>query len=161
MTIMAPCNDQAPAFFAFDPGLCCAGQPNRQQIARLAATGLDFVINLATEASTGHLADEAALWEAAGVDFTWQPVDWQRPGMADYRRFENWLASRRGKRCLVHCAKNYRASLLCFAYLCVNEGRDPWELWPLVLAVWEPDAAWSALGREVLAASGLAFPGRG
>ncbi|GFK94010.1 Beta-lactamase hydrolase-like protein [Fundidesulfovibrio magnetotacticus] len=141
-------------FVRLDDRLACAGQPLPGHFPLLAARGFRAVVNLATEASTGHLPGEAALCRAEGLDFSWIPVPWDAPTSGDFQAFEAWLAPRRAGHVLVHCAKNWRASLFCALYRVLHEGRDPEKAREDVLEVWEPDAAWSALAREVLASRG-------
>lgn len=142
-----------PNFVSIDQGLACAGQPRPEHFPLLAQAGFQAVINLATSASSGHLPDEPELCARAGLNFTWLPVAWDAPTVADYRAFEVWLDANRGRKVLVHCAKNWRASLFCAVYRVVNEGLDPLKARDSVLEVWEPDAVWTALARQVLTLS--------
>ena len=142
-----------PNFVSIDKGLACSGQPLPGHFPLLAREGFKAVINLATSASSGHLPEEAGLCAEAGLDFTWRPVSWDAPTIEDYRAFEAWLDANRGRKVLVHCAKNWRASLFCAVYRVVNEGLDPMTARDAVLEVWEPDAVWTGLARQVLTLS--------
>ncbi|MFP5240060.1 MAG: protein tyrosine phosphatase family protein [Acidobacteriota bacterium] len=141
-----------------DALLSCSGQPRVEDFAALAADGFKEVINLATAASTGHLPDEAELCAKAGLGFTWLPVAWDAPTIGDFEAFRAWLAPRRRGRTLVHCAKNWRASLFVALYRALEEGLAPDAAWEEVLSVWEPDDVWTAFAREVLARAGLLLP---
>lgn len=135
--------------------LASSGQPKPGEFAILAAEGFETLINLATTASTGHLPEEPGLCAQAGLAFTWLPVDWKAPTLEDYRTFEAWLDANRGRKALVHCAMNWRASMFCALYRMIREGLAPAQAREDVLGVWEPDHIWTEFSRAVLAAHGL------
>jgi len=145
-------------FVEVDGLLACAGQPRPEQFALLAGHGFAEVINLATAASTGHLPDEAELCARAGLGFHWLPVAWDAPTPGNFDDFRAWLTPRRGRKVLVHCAKNWRASLFVALYRALEEGLAPDEAWDEVLQVWEPDDVWTAFARTVLARAGSTLP---
>jgi protein tyrosine phosphatase (PTP) superfamily phosphohydrolase (DUF442 family) len=142
-------------FVAWDERLASSGQPKPEEFALLAAQGFETSVNLATEASTGHLPDEPGLCARAGIEFTWIPVDWKAPRLEDYLAFQQWLDANRSRKALVHCAMNWRASLFCALYRMIRQGLSPEKAREDVLGVWEPDEVWTALSREVLAVHGL------
>ena len=134
-----------------DGHLASSGQPKPEEFTLIAGAGFTTIINLATTASTGHLPDEADLCARAGLDFTWQPVDWNAPTLDDYLRFQQWLDSKRSRMVWVHCALNMRASLFCALYRVIREGLPLERARKGVLEVWEPNEIWSGLARKVLA----------
>ena len=140
-------------FCELDARLACAGQPQPEHFSLLAREGFEAVINLATSASTGHLPGEAELCARAGLEFFWLPVSWDAPCVADYQAFQDWLDPRRSRKVLVHCALNWRASLLCAVYRVLREGYDPATAREDVLGVWEPDPVWTRLASDILKAS--------
>jgi protein tyrosine phosphatase (PTP) superfamily phosphohydrolase (DUF442 family) len=137
-------------YVRMDSRLACAGQPGQEHFQLLAASGVEAVLNLATSASTGHLPDEPELCRRAGLDFTWLPVAWGAPALDDYRAFQDWLEANRARSVLVHCAKNWRASMFCALWLFLREGWDPERARDFVLGVWEPDETWTKLARRAL-----------
>ncbi|MBI4805310.1 MAG: protein tyrosine phosphatase family protein [Desulfovibrio sp.] len=138
-------------FTTIDERLASSGQPMPEHFPILADEGFEAIINLATNASTGHLPKEPELCSMAGLQFTWLPVAWDAPTVEDYLAFQDWLDAHRHRKVLVHCAKNWRASLFCALYRVIREGLDPASAWDEVLGVWEPDEVWSKLARKVLA----------
>ncbi|WP_243312004.1 protein tyrosine phosphatase family protein [Fundidesulfovibrio agrisoli] len=150
--------DEILNYVEVDALLSCAGQPRAEDFAALGAGGFKEVINLATAASTGHLPDEAELCAGAGMGFTWLPVAWDAPTLQDFEAFRAWLAPRRQTKTLVHCAKNWRASLFVALYRVLEEGLSPDAAWEEVLSVWEPDGAWTGLARAVLSRAGSPLP---
>jgi len=138
-----------------DARLASSGQPKPEHFALIANAGSTTIINLATAMSTGHLSNEAELCARAGLDFTWQPVDWNAPALADYFQFQQWLDSNRSRMVWVHCALNMRASLFCALYRVIREGLSPGKAREEVLEVWEPNEIWTGLAGKVLAEAGL------
>lgn len=143
-------------FTPVDARLASSGQPGAEQFGLIAGAGFEAVANLATQASTGHLPAEPELCAGHGLAFTWLPVSWDKPTPEDYLSFQDWLDANRARKVLVHCAKNWRASMFCALYRVLREGLPLEEARAQVLDVWEPDAAWTALSREVLARAGRA-----
>lgn len=137
-------------FTRIDARLACAGQPLPEHFPALAASGVKAVVNLATSASTGHLPDEPELCAKAGLHFTWLPVAWDSPTLDDYLAFQDWLDAHRAGSVLVHCAKNWRASMFCALYLMKREGWDAARARDFVQGVWEPGEAWTKLARRIL-----------
>lgn len=143
-------------FTPIDSRLASSGQPGPDQFTLLARSGFTAALNLATPASTGHLPEEPDLCRKAGLDFAWMPVAWDNPLPADFEAFRAWLDANRTRKVLVHCAKNWRASLFCALYRMTREGLDPEAAREAVLEVWQPDGVWSAFAEKVLAGHGLA-----
>ncbi len=137
-------------FLPLDPDLACAGQPGPGDFQALADEGFVAVLNLATAASTGHLPEEPELCARAGMDFHWIPVPWDSPQVAHYLRFQDWLDANRERKVLVHCAKNWRATVFCALYRILREGVSRRVAWDDVLEVWEPNPTWNALFEAVL-----------
>lgn len=145
-------------FTPIDERLASSGQPMPEHFPVLAEEGFVALINLATKASTGHLPMEPDLCARAGIEFAWQPVAWDAPTVEDYLAFQDWLDANRHRKVLVHCAKNWRASMFCALYRVIREGLPPAAAWEEILEVWEPDEVWSKLARKVLT---QACPGAG
>jgi len=134
-----------------DDRLASSGQPKPEQFPLIANAGFTAIINLAAATSTGYLPEEAEFCARAGLDFTWQPVAWDAPALADYRKFQQWLDANRHRRVWVHCALNMRASLFCALYRVIREGLPLEKARKGVFEVWEPNEIWSELARKVLA----------
>jgi len=149
------CVEDILNYTPIDDRLACCGQPKPEQFPLIADAGFTSIINLATPTSTGHLPDEAEFCVQAGLDFTWQPVDWTTPALADYLKFQQWLDFHRRQKVLVHCALNMRASLFCALYRVLREGLSSEKAHEEVLGVWEPNEIWTELAREVLLQAGL------
>lgn len=86
------------------------GQPTEDQLRAASGEGFLAVVNLATAASPGALPDEAGTVRALGMEYHHIPVDWESPTAGDLAAFERVLLGLRGRKTLVHCAANYRAT---------------------------------------------------
>lgn len=134
------------------PTLWTGGMPNAGQLGALAQVGCRAVINLTSDTSGPFMSGEAEACAALGLRYVHLPVDFEQPTTADYMRFEEQLEALDGQRVLVHCRKNYRASVFAYLWL-VRHGKPELQAREAMLAVWSPDEAWSALIAAVLGPS--------
>lgn len=143
--------DEPPLnFVAVAPRLGTAGQPSRAQFERLRAQGYEVVINLAPADSYGSLADEGAVVTRAGMMYVQIPVDWDRPRIEDIRQFSDIMNANRGRKVLVHCQMNLRASTFVFLHRVLEEKAEMDDAFDSVTAVWAPNPTWAAFIRDTL-----------
>jgi uncharacterized protein (TIGR01244 family) len=107
--------DQIYNFRSLSPDLLTSGQPTASQLAEIARTGVQTVINLALPTSDNALPDEESLVRSLGMEYLHIPVEWEHPTQTDLERFLEIMQTQAGHKLLVHCAANYRAS--CFVAL--------------------------------------------
>src|SRR5579871_6595197 len=86
-----------------------SGRLSPDDPARLAAIGVRRVINLALAGSPGALTGEAALLQAAGIDYTHIPVPFDAPDEAHFTAFREAIEAT-GTMVHVHCVMNWRVS---------------------------------------------------
>jgi protein tyrosine phosphatase (PTP) superfamily phosphohydrolase (DUF442 family) len=139
------------AFIAIDDVLATSGQPTREQVRMLRAAGFDSVLNLAVATSEGALPDEPELVRSHGMEHAHVPVDFERPTDADVEAFFAVMERWRGRRVLVHCALNMRASAFVFLWRVLRCGEDRGVAQRRLNAVWQPDGAWAVLLERWLA----------
>lgn len=96
--------------------LITGGQPSEDQIRAAAAEGFSTVINLATIDPGHSLVDEAGLVQSLGMDYHHIPVKWQDPRVSDFEAFEEVMAQTTGKKTVLHCAANFRATAFYSLY---------------------------------------------
>jgi uncharacterized protein (TIGR01244 family) len=121
-------------FLPLADDLLSSGMPTADQVAEIAQAGVQLVINLAPFDPARDLHDEASLVKSAGMDYLNIPVQWEAPTQADLQAFIKAMDANTGRKVLVHCRANYRATGFVTLYRILRLG-------------WEPDAAFKNLRR--------------
>lgn len=143
-------------YVRYSPTLASSGQPTAEQLAAVAADGVQRVIYLAFSDHDTSLPKEDRIARDLGLRFTQLPVIWEAPGVEDFRAFAALMQSAPEDSTLVHCQINWRASSFVFLYRVVV-GRVPLDDAYLDMArVWTPDPNWQQFMADVLMAYGLA-----
>jgi protein tyrosine phosphatase (PTP) superfamily phosphohydrolase (DUF442 family) len=137
-------------FVAVTERIHTSGQPSQAQLGELKSKGYAFIINLATPASSGSIAEEGMLIAKTGISYLNIPVDFKSPVYEDFELFSNILRQSGSRRVLVHCQVNKRASVFTFLYRVVHEGIAPDRAWESVTSIWAPDPQWTDFIRMVL-----------
>lgn len=130
----------ATRYHEVDAKLATSGsfQPGAPEL--LKAAGFEVVIDLRTPEESGQ-ADERALVEAAGLRYLNTPVK-GTPTRDDFAPFSAALAAERGKKVLVHCSSNKRASALVMVHQVLREGVAEPIARRHMDAVWQPRKGW-------------------
>jgi protein tyrosine phosphatase (PTP) superfamily phosphohydrolase (DUF442 family) len=144
-------------FVAVTESLHTAGQPDATHLSGLGARGYGMVVNLAPPTSRGSIETEGRLVAAAGITYVNIPVDWQNPAYADFELFSDVLDHAAGRKVLVHCQMNMRASMFTFLYRVVRRKVPPAEAFQYVRQVWLPQDQWLSFGRMVLQKHNIDF----
>ncbi len=134
-----------------DEQLSTSGVIPAEKFAALADDGFEIVINLLPADSQYAIADEADLVQRAGMEYVYIPVDFAAPAEADFHRFCSAMDAGGSKRVFVHCAANYRVSAFVSLY---RQKRGTWNREQAdahIARLWEPDAAWTDLLRQIRA----------
>lgn len=142
---------------AIDAALSTSGQPDAATLGTLADRGYGLVVNLAPPQSQGAVPEESRLLGEDGVAYVNIPVDWRQPTLADFDLFSAVMSSADGRKTLVHCQMNMRASVFTFLYRVVHAGVPPEEAFEAVRAVWQPGEQWAEFGASVLARHDVDF----
>jgi protein tyrosine phosphatase (PTP) superfamily phosphohydrolase (DUF442 family) len=95
--------------------LYTADQPAADDFETLRAEGFEVVVNISTPTARNFVHDESARVLAAGMTYVHAPVDCARLTPDHYAMVSGVLRSFRGKKVLLHCAGNVKAS--AFAHL--------------------------------------------
>ena len=102
-------------YYEYSDNLASSGQPTREQLPAIKAAGIEAVVNLAPVTDPGAIPEEGELFSALGIEYQHIPVDWEAPPLKDVKAFFDTMSSFHGKKILVHCYANARAS--AFVYL--------------------------------------------
>lgn len=139
------------------PQWTTGGQPGRGWLRRLKAQGFEAVVHLVPFDVEGMLPDEPEIVRSQGLDFEHLPIPFSAPQDAHVAAFAAILARLAGRRVLVHCEVNLRASTMVFLQRAIVRRDDPATAWDAVTRVWTPRGAWRSLVQRQLGAAGIAF----
>jgi uncharacterized protein (TIGR01244 family) len=134
-----------------------AGQPDAATLATLGEQGFELVINLAPPSNQGAVADEGKLVAEHGATYVNIPVNWQKPTYEDFELFSAVMNGARGRKVLVHCQLNMRASAFTFLYRVIDEHVPPAEAMKALSAVWIPKDQWATFTADVLKRNNIDF----
>ncbi len=96
--------------------LTTSGVVGEERLRELAAQGYALLVNLLPDDSQYAVAGEQAIVEEQGLAYVHIPVDFARPGIADYDRFAAVLDEAHGRKTHIHCAANFRVSAFYALY---------------------------------------------
>jgi protein tyrosine phosphatase (PTP) superfamily phosphohydrolase (DUF442 family) len=139
-------------FIAVSEQLTTSGQPSPEQLQQLAVDGYRLVINLAPPDVYGSLPDEGYIVASNGISYINIPVDWDTPRPEDFQLFSDIMSAGRGRKTLVHCQTNKRASLFTFLYRVIHQDAPQDEAIEAVHQVWQPEAHWKTFISAILSA---------
>ena len=148
---------QAPNVVPISASLVTSGQPSAAALAQLKAHGFEAVIYLAPPTVSDAVPGEAAIVRRQGIEFINIPIDFRRPTEADFQEFVAAMERLRGRKVLVHCQVNLRASSMTFLYRVIVGREKPEAAYESVARVWSPEGPWKALMVSQLRKAGIAF----
>lgn len=96
--------------------LASSGQPTEAQLDAVADAGFERVVFLAFSDHAESLANEDRLVKGLGMEYAHIPVDWEAPTVSDFNMFAGLMERGTGRKTLVHCQVNFRASAFSFLY---------------------------------------------
>lgn len=143
-------------FHRVSDGLLTAGQIYPTHIPALQSEQVELVINLAV-ADAQRNGKEPYAVAAAGISYFNIPVLWTAPNSRDLDLFFAVMDARGGRKTLVHCFANFRASAFTYLYRVMREGVPEAEASKDLYAVWseakfDENPAWRQFIDETLAA---------
>jgi protein tyrosine phosphatase (PTP) superfamily phosphohydrolase (DUF442 family) len=147
----------APNVRVISPLLVTAGQPDRATLQRLKGEGYAAVISLAPSNTADAVPDQAEILAAQGIEFVHIPIPWQAPEAKHLDAMAAAMQRLKGKKVLVHCQMNMRASALTFLYRTIHEKEDPATAWRDVKPLWTPTDQWAEFINGQLRAHRIAF----
>jgi protein tyrosine phosphatase (PTP) superfamily phosphohydrolase (DUF442 family) len=138
----------------YSPLFASAGQPSETQLEQLKDEGFERVVYIAFANSKGAIANEDQIVKDLGMEYAQVPVIWEAPIKADFNAFAAVMQSAPGKKTLLHCQANYRASAFAFLYRVLYEQVSIEEAKADMNTVWKPDGPWKKLIFELLEENG-------
>jgi protein tyrosine phosphatase (PTP) superfamily phosphohydrolase (DUF442 family) len=100
-------------YLRLDERIATAGQPTRQELAAVAESGYQAVINLHT---SSDLPDEGKVVRSLGLEYVHINVPWEHPERSHLERCFAAMEARQEQRLFVHCAANKRVSAFVALY---------------------------------------------
>ena len=119
------------------PTVASSGQPSKGQFEDISRSGVEVVINLAPKYLPDSIRNERKLVRSEGMEYFFIPVDWDRPSQNDVDKFLTAMDKVRGKRVLVHCWINARASAFVYLYRVLREGASQDEEYKILEELWD------------------------
>lgn len=141
---------RAPNVVEISPRLVTSGQPAADALAGLAAQGFGAVIYLAPPTVSDAVRDESFIVARQGLVFVNIPIRFDGPTERDFEAFVGALGGLSGRKVLVHCQINMRASSMVFLYRSIILKEDPRIAYDSVARVWVPDGPWMRLIQDQL-----------
>lgn len=154
--IAAPALD-APNVVPISESLVTSGQPNAAALAGLSAQGFGAVINLAPLTVPDAVRDEPEIVRKQGLSFANIPIAFGNPTDSDFQEFVAAMNKSKGKKILVHCQVNMRASSMTFLYRVLIEHQNPEKAYESVARIWSPEGPWKNFIAGELKQAGIAF----
>ena len=147
--------DEIVNYVEYSAELSSAGQPTTEQLRAANDAGFERVVFLAFSDHEGSLANEDRLVKELGMEFVHIPVDWEAPTVSDFELFSGAMQGSPGKKTLVHCQVNFRASTFSFLYRVLHAGVPMAAAKQDMESVWVPNQTWQDLIFSVLEANGV------
>ncbi len=152
-----PARWQVPNTVPISAHLVTSGQPSASALAELRAHGFDAVIYLAPFSVPGAVIGEPNILKQQGIAFVNIPIGFGNPTDADFRAFAAALTGFAGRKVLVHCQVNMRASSMVFLYRVIIGKESPEVAYESVARIWSPEGPWKRLLVSELRKHGSSF----
>lgn len=109
-------------FLTLSEDLFTGGMPTVDQLEDAARQGVQLVVNLAPHDVIDALPNEEKLVTSLGMLYINIPVLWNTPTRDGLDRFMDVMDENRGKKILVHCQANFRATAFMALYRILRLG---------------------------------------
>jgi protein tyrosine phosphatase (PTP) superfamily phosphohydrolase (DUF442 family) len=119
--------------------LSSSGMPTVEQMKEVAEAGVQVVINLAPHDVPNALPSERELVSSLGMEYVNIPVIWRTPERDALQQFLDTMDAHEGKKILVHCEANYRASAFVMIYRVLRLGWKREDAVPVMEKMWNPE----------------------
>lgn len=157
ITRAAPTTVDAPNYIEISPTLATSGQPSAEALQSLAAQGFQAVVCLAPGTVPNAVANEGELLARQGIEFVHIPINFGTPDASHVEAVAAALHRLQGRKVLVHCEINMRASSMVFLYRVIELHEAPATAYEAVARVWSPRGPWRRLIVEQLARHQISF----
>jgi len=146
-----PSLEKITNFRQYSANFASAGQPTREQFTSLSEQGFQRVVYIAFSNNPGSLADADQLSKSLGMEYMHVPVAWDKPLADDFYAFADSMQRNKGKKTLLHCQVNARATAFSFLYRVIHDKVDIAAAKADMNTVWQPNEVWRDFIFTVLA----------
>ena len=142
-------------YIEYSPTFSSAGQPSVEQLDAVKAAGFEKVIYIAFTNGRSSIASEDAIVKELGMDYVHIPVIWDAPTKWDFYAFVSAMQQEQGRKTLLHCAANFRASAFSMLYRVLHESVSIADAKADMNKIWQPNETWKNFIFAVLEDNGL------
>ncbi len=147
----------APNVVSINATLVTSGQPTADALSSLATLGFQAVIYLAPSSVGDAIKDEPQIVQRQGLEFIHIPISFSAPEERHFIAFNEALSKLNGKRTLVHCQVNMRASSFVFLHRVIVGKENPAVAYESVARIWSPRGVWKTFIVAQLQKNGIDF----
>ena len=126
-------------FLKLSDTLFTGGMPKAEELTDAAQQGVEVVINLAPHEVPNALPDESKLVHSLGMQYINIPVNWNTPTRDGLDRFMEAMHANSGKKILVHCQANFRATAFVSLYRILRQGWSPDDAMAGMHKIWDEE----------------------
>ena len=141
-------------FRQYNPTFASAGQPTREQFQVLKDQGFERIVYIAFTNNRNALADEDLVVKGLDMEYMQVPVDFNNPLPSEFYAFADSMQRNQGKKTLLHCQVNARATAFSFLYRVIYENVPVAQAKDDMNSVWQPNEVWRDFIFEVLDQNG-------
>jgi len=138
-------------FRQYSATFASAGQPTREQFQVLKDQGFERIVYIAFTNNRGALADADLVVKGLDMEYMQVPVDFSNPLPSEFYAFADSMQRNQGKKTLLHCQVNARATAFSFLYRVIYEDVPMAQAKEDMNSVWQPNEVWRDFIFEVLA----------
>lgn len=128
-----------------------AGQPSLEQFSTIAENGFERIVYIAFTNNPNALPDADQVVKGLGMEYMQVPVTFDNPLPDDFYAFADSMQRNTGKKTLLHCQVNARATAFSFLYRVIYEDVSVAEAKADMNTVWQPNEVWRDFVFEVMA----------
>ena len=142
-------------FRQYSDSFASSGQPTREQFQLIAEQGFERIVYIAFTNNNNALADADQVVKGLGMEYMRVPVAFDNPLPDEFYAFADSMQRNTGKKTLLHCQVNARATAFGFLYRVIYEDVSIAEAKADMNTVWQPNVVWRDFIFEVMAQNNL------
>jgi protein tyrosine phosphatase (PTP) superfamily phosphohydrolase (DUF442 family) len=137
-------------FRQYSATFASAGQPTREQFQVITDQGFERIVYIAFTNNNNALADADQVVKGLGMEYMHVPVAFDNPLPDDFYAFADSMRRNTGKKTLLHCQVNARATAFSFLYRVLYNDVSISAAKADMNTVWQPNEVWRDFIFEVL-----------